>query len=107
MTIPAIWNRVQGDVGDTVTARFEGVLDLVGVTAIEAHVWREGTVATLAAEVADPDARTVLVQLGSWLATATPGTWKLEIEATWPGPVIVTSPAKPGGAAIYVRAEGA
>ena len=106
----AVWYRVQGDANDTLTALFNGVTDLLGVSAIEAHVWRNGVASTtLTATVLDGVACTVTVNLGSWITTAVPGTYFCEIQATWPGSPskVVTSPGKNGLASIVVRAQGA
>jgi hypothetical protein len=88
----ANWDRVQGDVNDTLVARLDGVANLTGVSTIVGHVWQRGvTSVNLTATVLDATARTVTVQLSPWLNSATPGVWKFELQATWTaGPVTVT-----------------
>lgn len=93
------WNRTQGDIGDTITITLDGVDDLNNVASVECHVTKGTTTATLAAAVANPVARTVLVQLGTvaqlltgWLAGAQPGTWSLETEVTFADGTVLTWP---------------
>jgi len=77
--------RVQGDTNDTVTVTCGGVSTLAGASAVVAHVKKTTNPvgsATLTASVLDAAARTVLVALGSWITTATVGTWWLEVEVT-------------------------
>lgn len=89
--------RVRGDVNDFVDVTLSGVQDLTNVSAVEGHVALDRTKVNLAAAVTDPVARTVRVQLGGavggWLRTAEPGSWKLEIEATFLDGTILTWPA--------------
>jgi hypothetical protein len=100
--------RVQGDTNDTIKVRFEGVQDLVGISSIEAHVWRNGVASTtLTTTVDDATARDVTVSLGTWITTAVPDVYYFEVQATWPGTKPVTSPGKWGTATIVVRAQGA
>ena len=107
MTQPAnkLLTAVVGDTGDTRTLRVDGVADLDDVTAVRGYVWREGVTAVeLTGAVADATARTITVQLGSWLAsTATPGIWSFECELDSPGSSI-TWPSTP--ATLPVRAQG-
>lgn len=105
MSTSPSWDRVQGDINDTLVAQLDGVVDLAGVSAIVGHVWRPGTAATnLAASVLNAVDRTVTVELSPWLATATVGAWFFEIQAT-SGSLTVTWPeASP--AIIRVRAQG-
>lgn len=81
------WKRTQGDIGDTICAVLDGVVDLTAVTSIEAHVqYGSDTPVTLSAGVLDATDRTVLVQLGGvagWLETAKRGCWSLEFEVTF------------------------
>ena len=106
MTTPR-WYRVVGDTNDTLVARLDGVADLVGVTAIEAHVWRPGVApTTLTAVVTDTTARTVTVSLSPWIVTAAATNWNLEIQATFPGGVVRSWPAERPGELI-LRAQGA
>ena len=103
------WSRVQGDTNDTLVAQLAGVADLTGVTAIEAHVWPAqsiGAAVTLAAVVTNAASRTVTVNLGSWISTAGPGRYQLEIQTTWGGGPIITWPE---GAPdeLTIRAQGA
>jgi hypothetical protein len=102
------WNRVQGDVGDTIVVTLNGVADLAAVTAVEAHVWRGATVATLTAAVTDADELEVTVELGDdegWLATAAAGAWRFETQATFADGSILTWPSS-GTDHIKVRAQG-
>lgn len=74
-TIAARWDRVQGDIGDSIVAKLNGVSDLTSVTHIEGHInnERHPTVSILSASVLDATARTVRVMLGNagvgWLPT--------------------------------------
>lgn len=80
------WKRVQGDNGDTLLARLDGVADLAGVTAVEAHVRNprsNDAATTLPAVVTDAAARTVTVTLSPWLDDADPAVWQLEVQAKW------------------------
>lgn len=104
--------RVVGDTNDTVTVTCGGVDTLAGATAVEAHVWRTTSptsAATLTATVLSAVDRTVLVELGSWITTAGPGVWRLEVQvtATWSdgetGPR--TFPSE-GGLALTIRSAG-
>lgn len=99
---------VTGDVGDYRLVTLAGVDNLDAVTAIEAHVWKSDTApTTLAASVDDSAERRIRVELGSaggWLATATPGSWKIEYQLTF-GSTVLTWPAD-GPDRILVRAEG-
>lgn len=96
---------VLGDTGDTRTLRIDGAVDLVAVTAVRAHVWKDGTdPVVLSASVADADDRTVTVQLGNWLATvAEPGVYWFELELDTSGSSL-TWPSK--RATLRVRDEG-
>jgi hypothetical protein len=102
------WERVQGDVDDTITVTLGGIADLDDVTAVEAHVWTTSERETLSAAVADSAARTILVQLGDangWLASATAATWLAEWQLTFADGSVKTWPAgKPDE--IKVRADG-
>lgn len=105
----ATWSRVQGDVNDTLTAKLDGVANLSGVTAIQAHVWRTGvSPVTLTASVLNATDRTVTINLGAsggWLATATPAVWYLELQVT-SGTTVQTWPAD-NPAILRIRAQGA
>lgn len=88
------WHRVQGDVGDTIVMRLDGVATLDGVSSVVAHVKRTGSPsATLSAAVTDAAERLVIVQLGGvggWLADADVGTWQLETEVTYLNGAVLT-----------------
>lgn len=81
------WNKVAGDVGDTITVTLGGIANLDTVSAVEAHVWKQGsTPATLTATVLDATACTIEVALGDdegWLAETTSGRWNIEYELTF------------------------
>lgn len=102
------WRRVQGDVDRTLTVTLGQIADLSAVSTIEAHVWRGSTYETLTAVVLDADDCTVTVDLGDddgWLSDAAPGTWALEVEATFADGSVATWPEeKPDK--IIVRAQG-
>lgn len=103
-----VWNRVQGDIDDTIVVTLNGIDNLAGVDTVEGHVWRGTTTETLDAAVADSAARTVTVQLGDadgWLATATAGYWRFEVQATFGDGTVLTWPADAADR-IYVRAQG-
>ena len=77
-----------GDIGDARVVTLGGVEDLSAVSGIEAHVWRNGTIATLSAAVTDAEAREVTIQLGTdaedWLpAGPALGVWEGQVEATF------------------------
>lgn len=100
------WGRVIGDSNDTIVMELEGVSDLSGISAIEAHVWKFDVVAaTLTAAVTDSANRIVTVSLGSWIATAAAGTYSLEVQTTAAG-VVRTWPERTPDQ-IEVRAQGA
>lgn len=103
------WMRVQGDLKDTLTVTLDGVADLNAVTAVIAHVWRSGVpVVNLTAAVTNAATRLVTVQLGSaggWLASATPTTWRFEVQATFADGSVLTWPAGTPDM-IVVRAQG-
>lgn len=96
---------VVGDSGDTRIIRIDGVDDLDAVSAARAFVWKPGVApATLTAAVVDATARTVSVELGTWLQnTATAGDWLFEIELDTASSSL-TWPSTP--ATLHVRAEG-
>jgi hypothetical protein len=103
------WQRVAGDVGDTITVTLGGIANLDAVSAAEAHVWQDGGTATvLDAEVADAEACTVTVHLGGtgeWLPTATPGRYRLEHQLTFlDGSVLTWPQMRPDE--IVVRSQG-
>lgn len=95
------WNRVSGDVNDTITPiilekhRTTGIetpVDLSTVTAVTVDVWAEWQAkVTLTAAVLSALDGTLLVQLGRsidvtpWLATAVPGKWFVEYHLTFAG----------------------
>ena len=107
------WNRVNGDVNDTIVAQLAGVANLTGVTAVEAHVWpvTGGAAVTLTAAVTDATNRYVTVQLGAgggWLPSAAAGPWNIEYQTTWSGGAIITWPEKGSPPdQIIVRQQGA
>lgn len=100
------WNKVRGDVSDTIIVILYGVESLTGAQSVEAHVWHETTRFTLVAEVLNSADRTVLVHLGGvsgWLATAETKVWNHEVEITFTDGSILTWPSgKPD--TITVRA---
>lgn len=109
------WNRVQGDISDTLTAYLYGVNTFAGAS-VEAHVWPTtgGTRVTLSAAVVDgTDTAGVAcgvstVQLGAgggWLPLATPAAYFLEHQVTFADGKIITWPAQ-GYDGINVRAQG-
>ena len=108
------WNRVQGDVRDTVVAYLYGIQSFAGAT-VEGHVWSARTTGStdLVAVVVDGvDPQGVVcgvctVQLGvtsGWLSTATPGSWYLEHEVTFADNTVLTWPADSPDT-IRVRAQ--
>lgn len=104
------WNRVQGDIGDTIVITLDGVADLDGVTQVRGHVWRpNGTdKEILSADVTDPTTRTVTVQLGDatgWLSDAAPTVWLFELETVWASGETLTWP-EAAPAQINVRPQG-
>lgn len=108
-------NAVQGDVNRKRVYKLSGTLNLATVISVEAHVWKNGTIATLAATVTDPVNRLVEVNLGvnpgDWLpAIPIPGPWAFEIECTFGDGSILTWPeaAGHGGSTetITVRKQG-
>lgn len=102
-----VWNRVRGDVGDTIVPILDGVTDLTGVTAVVAHVWTgtEPKVDLTAAVLSSTD-RTITVQLGTWLQnTARAATYKVEYEVSFGASITRTWPEGPPDE-IRVRAQG-
>jgi hypothetical protein len=112
--VTALQPAVLGDVGDTRIVRLDGIEDLSGVTALEAHVWvgtrRVATQETLTATVLDPTERTITVNLGTDLVTgwlpnvATRGEWNVEYQATFGSTVLTWPNGKPD--TIDVREQG-
>lgn len=104
--------RVVGDTNDTVTVTCGGVADLNGATSVEAHVWRTtspASSATLTASVLSAADRTVLVELGSWITTAAPIVWRLEVQVTGTWADGKTGPRtfpSEGGLPLTIRAAG-
>lgn len=110
---------VTGDIKDFRTLTLGGVTDLAAASAVEAHVWRHNTHATLAASIVDATARTVRIELGDtsgWLPTiATAGDWNLEIQVTFADGTVLTWPQRPQDAKypntsdciLPVRSQGA
>lgn len=109
----AKFRRVQGDVNDTLVVQLTGVASFTGATVV-AHVWKDSGAATnLAAAVVNGTTSTgspcgvCTVNLGSWLATATPSlNWQLEYQVTFGDGSVLTWP---DGApdTIEIRAQGA
>jgi hypothetical protein len=98
--------RVAGDTGDTILVVLGGDEPLDAADSFTAHVERFGERHTLAAELVDPDARTVLVQLDPWLPAITaPGHWGLEVVATADTTEITYPSAREDGVRIDVRAD--
>ena len=99
------WNKVAGDVGDTLTVALGGVDNLDDASSVEAHVWSGSTATTLTAAVDDSAARTITVQLSPWLESATPARWSIEFEVAFSGGAVLTWPAdRPD--IIIVRQQG-
>lgn len=113
MTTTDAWDRVQGDTNDTLTCQLDGVDTLPIGATLEAHVWRNtppASSSTLVATVLDSTARTVSVRLGSWLTTASPGTWYVEVQVTAAWSDGQTGPRtfpSAGGRPLRIRAQGA
>jgi hypothetical protein len=98
------WNRVAGDTGDTIDVTVLGITDATTASAWEAHVWITGTTATTLSASAT-SATVVRVNLGSWLTSATPGLYNLELQATVAGNPRTWPEGTPDQ--IVVRAQGA
>lgn len=81
------WQKVAGDIGDSITVTLGGIANLSAVSAVQAHVWKNGSdPAVLEAEVTDADACEILVHLGDageWLPMASHGRYSLEYELTF------------------------
>ena len=75
------WNRVQGDTDDTIDVTVLGISDATGASAWEAHVWATGGSSTTLTATAT-SATVVRVSLGSWITSATAGSYNLELQAT-------------------------
>lgn len=102
------WNKVAGDIGDTITVTLGGIVTLDAVTAVEAHVWTKGVApVVLDAAVLDAAACTIEVELGGvagWLATAAYGRWSIEYELTFADGSKLTWPQM-GSDLIVVRPD--
>lgn len=104
---------VQGDVGDFRTITLAGVDNLNSVSSVVAHIYTGSKtstthVADLDASVADATECTIIVELGDangWLATATPGTYRIEYQVTFANGDVLTWPAEAGDK-LKVRAQG-
>lgn len=84
------WNKVAGDIGDYITVTLGGITNLDTVTAVEAHIWKQGppvvAPVVLDAAVVDAAACTIRVELGDdtgWLVSAGQGRWNIEYELTF------------------------
>lgn len=102
---------VSGDIGDHRIIALDGIANLNAVTAVAAHVYLGSNqpthVALLAAAVEDAAACTIRVELGAadgWLATAEPGTYRVEYQLTFANGDVLTWPAPPGDR-LSVRAD--
>lgn len=112
-TNPTSWNRVSGDIKDTITVYLYGVATFAGCTAqTRVRPARGGAVQNLTAAVvngldADLEACGILtVQLGDvggWLPTAAVGTWLADHKITFPDGSLVTW-AEDDPNEIHVRA---
>lgn len=104
---------VQGDIGDQRIIVLAGIDNLNAVASVQAHVYtgsKQSTthVATLDAAVVDATDCTIAVELGDangWLATATPGTYRIEYQLTFANGDVLTWPAEAGDK-LKVRAQG-
>jgi uncharacterized membrane protein len=99
------WRRVAGDTDDTIDVEVLGIDDATAASAWAANVWATGTSAVSGITAAATSASVVRVTLGSWLTTATPGTYNLEITATIGGDPKTWPEGTPDQ--IIVRAQGA
>lgn len=100
------WNRVAGDVDDTIDAVLNGVTDLTAATAVEGHVWHgRETPVTLTGSVVSASERRVRINLGSWLALASARSYSFEIQVSFGTTVITWPEDKPDE--IRVRSQGA
>lgn len=102
------WNKVAGDVGDTITVTLGGIANLDAVTAVESHVWKQGAEpVTLTASVVDAASCTIEVELGDadgWLAETDSGRWSAEHQLTFADGSTLTWPQM-GTDTIAVRRE--
>jgi hypothetical protein len=90
-----IWDRVQGDVNDTIEPILSGVVDLTEVTVVRAFVRRRGVVVELTGSVVDAVLCKIRLQLSTntWLQTAEPGEWLLQSQLTFLSGRIATFPS--------------
>lgn len=102
------WNRVTGDIKDTITAKLNGINDLLNAVSGEAHIWACDGGATVTAPVTITDAANSIVRadLSSWLPTAVPGPYDLEWEITFGDGSQWTWPSL-GRDRINIRQQGA
>lgn len=100
------WNRVAGDTGDVLDAFLEGITDLSLATSVVGHVWHgTETPVTVTGSIVSAPLRQVRLNIGTFLGSAVPRTYKLEFQVEFPaGPV--TWPEGPPDE-IRVRAQGA
>jgi hypothetical protein len=77
------WKRVQGDTDDTIDVGVNGIDDATAASWA-AVVWATGAASTDLSATAT-NTTTVRVNLGSWLTTATAGTYNLRVRATIAG----------------------
>jgi hypothetical protein len=97
------WNRVQGDVNDTLTVTLAGLVDLSAATSAKGFVALGGqTTAELSVTIPSPSGLTLLVQLSPWLEDAVAGNWTAEWEVTFADASVLTWPDA-GLDVIHVR----
>lgn len=83
---------VAGDTEDFRTIRLGGATGIAAASSITVHIWRHNTTTTTV-DIAATDAGAagddeIEVDLGSFLTTATPGEYWVEVDVdgtTWPG----------------------
>lgn len=101
------WTRTKGDTDDTIEVVVGGVTNLDAVTNVAGEVWSDDypTKATLTATVLDSAARTVEVELSTWLQTTVePDTYNLALVLTTADGKVRTWP-ETGWPTIRVRPD--
>lgn len=82
------WTRRQGDEDDTLVIGTTGTVDLLAVTAVEAHIrFNAEPFETLTATVTDGAASQVTVDLSPWLDDADTGCWAITLHFTFAGDI--------------------
>jgi hypothetical protein len=97
------WYRNRGDVGDTIKPYLDGIVDLIGATSVSATLSGcDAVVELTGGTVVDAVARLVSIPLGSWITTATPGTYEVKTHVDFGPGLRLSWPAAPASDKLTV-----